>query len=299
MPTLPSQQQQEIPSTPLQDIPENYISTEIIPTPYEQADAFQQQMIAGSQAAQGNTPETPVQEEDPFKLRPLEYATIGLKSAALGKSIYDALQPAEKEQLRLNREAGLVNNMMAGRNVNMAAALNEALYNRNAALASNQARSANVQRALDMQTYSNSERNAIRAKLEEQNMNNQLRMQEAQVRADLGAAEAAERIRRQNVQSMNEAARRAFGQKAFQDLSTIGTELNKEQMYRDMYKNQRDIAERQYNEYLGFIQQSGGRYTVANLPFSDYLQGKIPQIVVNTNYQQPQQEPKKEEPKKD
>lgn len=295
-------QQQEIQSTPLQNTP-NYISTERMLTPYEQADAFQQQMIAAQQAAQGDTnipyapgykPETPGPKEDPFKLRPLEYATIGLKGLALGKSIYDALQPADKEQLRLNREAGLVNNMMAGRNVNMAAALNEALYNRNAALASNQARSANVQRALDMQTYSNTERNAIRSKLEEQAMNNQLRMQEAQTRAELGAAEAAERVRRQNVQSMNEAARRAFGQKAFQDLSTIGTELNKAQVYKDMYKNQRDIAERQYNEYLSFLQQSGGRFTVANLPYTDYLQGKIPQIVVNTEYQQPTpQEPKK------
>lgn len=296
-------ERRNIPSTSLTNFPENYIQNQEIPTPYEQEDAFQQQMIAAQQAAQGDTnipytpeykPETPGPKEEPFKLRPLEYATIGLKGLALGKSIYDALQPAEKEQLRLNREAGLVNNMMAGRNVNMAAALNEALYNRNAALASNQARSANVQRALDMQTYSNAERNAIRAKLEEQNMNNQLRMQEAQTRAELGAAEAAERVRRQNVQSMNEAARRAFGQKAFQDLSTIGTELNKAQVYKDMYKNQRDIAERQYNEYLSFLQQSGGRFTVANLPYTDYLQGKIPQIVVNTEYQQPTpQEPKK------
>jgi hypothetical protein len=206
-------------------------------------------------------PETPTSpttpEEDPFKLRPLEYATIGLKGAALGKSIYDALQPAEKEQLRLNREAGLVNNMMAGRNVNMAAALNEALYNRNAALASNQARSANVQRALDMQTYSNAERNAIRAKLEEQNMNNQLRMQEAQVRADLGAAEAAERVRRQNVQSMNEAARRQFGQKAFQDLSTIGTELNKVQVYKDMYKNMKNMSYNKFKEYVTALNEAG------------------------------------------
>lgn len=262
-------------SVPLQNIPENYISTERIPTPYEQPDPFQQQMIAGPQAAQGNatipyapeyTPETPgpkdkpsptTPKEDPFKLRPLEYATIGLKGAALGKSIYDALQPAEKEQLRLNREAGLVNNMMAGRNVNMAAALNEALYNRNAALASNQARSANVQRALDMQTYSNSERNAIRSKLEEQNMNNQLRMQEAQVRAELGAAEAAERVRRQNVQSMNEAARRQFGQKAFQDLSTIGTELNKVQVYKDMYKNMKNMSYNKFREYVTALNEAG------------------------------------------
>lgn len=205
-------------------------------------------------------PASTTPEEDPFKLRPLEYATIGLKGLGLGKSIYDALQPAEKEQLRLNREAGLVNNMMAGRNVNMAAALNEALYNRNAALASNQARSANVQRALDMQTYSNTERNAIRSKLEEQNMNNQLRMQEAQIRAELGAAEAAERIRRQNVQSMNEAARRAFGQQAFADLGAIGTELNKAQIYKDMAANKKNLFENQFRESLALLKATGGKY---------------------------------------
>ena len=111
-----------------------------------------------------------------------------------------------------------------------------------------------------MQTYSNAERNAIRAKLEEQNMNNQLRMQEAQVRADLGAAEAAERIRRQNVQSMNEAARRQFGQQAFKDLSTIGGELNKVQMYKDMFANKKNLFENQFRESLALLKATGGKY---------------------------------------
>jgi len=200
--------------------------------------------------------------ENPLRLRPLEYASIGLKGLALGKSMYDALQPAEKEQLRLNREAGLVNNMMAGRNVNLAAALNEAMYNRNAALASNQARSANVQRALDMQTYTNAERNAIRAKLEERAMNNALRAEEANTRMNLGAMEAAERIRRQNIQSQNEAAQRDFGRQFFSDLSNVGNQLYKAQMYKDMYKNKQDLFANQFRESVALLKQVGGNWQV-------------------------------------
>jgi hypothetical protein len=200
--------------------------------------------------------------EEGMRLRPLEYASIGLKGLALGKSMYDALQPAEKEQLRLNREAGLVNNMMAGRNVNLAAALNEAMYNRNAALASNQARSANVQRALDMQTYTNAERNAIRAKLEERAMNNALRSEEANTRMNLGAMEAAERIRRQNIQSQNEAAQRDFGRQFFSDLSNVGNQLYKAQMYKDLYKNKQDIFTNQFRESVALLKQVDGNWQV-------------------------------------
>jgi hypothetical protein len=176
--------------------------------------------------------------------------------------MYDALQPAEKEQLRLNREAGLVNNMMAGRNVNLAAALNEAMYNRNAALASNQARSANVQRALDMQTYTNAERNAIRAKLEERAMNNALRAEEANTRMNLGAMEAAERVRRQNIQSQNEAAQRDFGRQFFSDLSNVGNQLYKAQVYKDMYKNTRDMSFGKFKEAVAALNEaSGGKWS--------------------------------------
>jgi len=245
----------------------SYTSDQELQTPLDEPfnlnPIYTPQPVATTPTGQlATTPQTNNMGEEGMRLRPLEYASIGLKGLALGKSLYDALQPAEKEQLRLNREAGLVNNMMAGRNVNLAAALNEAMYNRNAALASNQARSANVQRALDMQTYTNAERNAIRAKLEERAMNNALRAEEANTRMNLGAMEAAERIRRQNIQSQNEAAQRDFGRQFFSDLSNVGNQLYKAQMYKDLYKNKQDIFTNQFRESVALLKQVDGNWQV-------------------------------------
>jgi hypothetical protein len=209
-------------------------------------------------------PEKTGEVKSPPVIGKFDAIALGLKGLGLGKSAYDALQPSEQEQLRLNQEANMAKNLMAGRNINMAAVLNDTLYNRNAAMANNQnARSTNVNRALDMQTIAAANRDTMRGKLQEQQLNNQFRGEEAQTRASLGASDAIEQIRRQNVQSQNDAVQRQFGQKFFQDLTEIGTQFNKAQMYKDMLDNKKDLFVNSFRETLSLL-NSQGNYKLFN-----------------------------------
>jgi len=196
-----------------------------------------------------------------FQLSP-EMIGTALKGAGIVKSGFDALQPAEKEKLQLNPNANRVENLMSNRNVNFAALQNENLYNRNAALENaKNTRSANVNRALDSNIYTQAARNAMRSKLDEQQANNQLRGEEAQTLNNLGMQESNERIRQQNIQSMNDATKRGFERSFFEDLGKVGDSVIDKGIYDQTMKNMQANYANEFQQNVQLLRDKAVNFT--------------------------------------
>lgn len=106
------------------------------------------------------------------------------KAAILGKG-YDRVTP------RLNEEAMRIKNLMAKRGIDYTALVNRINLSKNAQMQSNQnARSLNVKRALDNATYANAQQQKMNTKLQENQLNNQYRGEEAQMLDKLGMEKA-------------------------------------------------------------------------------------------------------------
>jgi len=207
------------------------------------------------------TVEPTIQTKEKFKLSP-EMIGTALKGAGIVKSGFDALQPVEKEKLQLNPNANRVENLMSNRNVNFAALQNENLYNRNAALENAQnTRSANVNRALDSNIYTQAARNAMRSKLDEQQANNQLRGEEAQTLNNLGMQESNERIRQQNIQSMNDATKRGFERSFFEDLGKVGDSVIDKGIYDQTMKNMQANYANEFQQNVQLLRDKAVNFT--------------------------------------
>jgi len=125
-------------------------------------------------------------EEGKKGLHYLTPAIIGKGAELLGKGAmlakgYDRVDP------NYNRYEGKVKDIMSKRAVDMDAVINQINLARNARLKSNQnARSLNVKRSLDNQTYTNTAQQVSQAELQKQQINNQLRGEEARQLDTLG-----------------------------------------------------------------------------------------------------------------
>lgn len=140
---------------------------------------------------------------------------------------------SEEEPLRLNREGQRAINLMSDLKYDPRQVYNQ--INQGASIGRAGIRNQNVspflQNALSQGITNNAMNSLASANLQGQQMNNSLRAQEAQTRYMVGAGDAAERIRRQTVNSQNRAASIGFTQAGFNDIarggdSVIGAMLN-------------------------------------------------------------------------
>lgn len=189
---------------------------------------------------------------------------LGLKGTAFASKLLDAFQPVEQEKLQLNPEANKVKDLMSKRSIDTTALSNANNLERNAALANTQnARSVNVQRALNSNIFSDSMQKQMQANLQAQQLNNGYRGEEAQLRNNLGQQEAAEKIRQQNIQSQNNAAKRGFVRDALiGDVSKIGDQMLNMQNYQDTLKNNKEIANLSQEEAMRLLSYMGNNYDI-------------------------------------
>jgi hypothetical protein len=157
------------------------------------------------------------------------HVAIGLKGAALGKAFFDSVQKPEQERLQYNPEEANVKRLMENRRVDLTSILNEIQLKANEAQrnAGNVAGSGITSQVLKQSALSNAARQSQQAALQEQQINNQYRAQEAGVVGRLGSERRGENIRQQTAQAQNDAVSRAFGRQFFSDLSQVGTQFNK------------------------------------------------------------------------
>jgi len=179
----------------------------------------------------------------------LNHPALALKAAALGKSAYDALQPAEQEKLqRANFSAGdqayqglatSISPMLGEINMGAEKAVQD-ISNQAGSLASRNTRVASI--------FSRAGKDSAFAQMQQQDMNNRLKMAQGQ-REDMKAmSDQGEMIRQQDTQSRNDANRRLASRKFFTDLSQVGSSLNQVQYARDAMKNQNENV-KQYIQY--------------------------------------------------
>lgn len=207
------------------------------------------------------TDNTIANKREPFNFNKL---ALGLKGAALGKSFIDSLQPSEEENLQLNPEANKVKDIVSNLNVDLSSAIDDILLGTNSALknARNVSGSAITSQVLGQSAIDKGNRAIADLEIQEQNANNALRSQEAQVRANLGSEERQERVRQQTVQDQNDAVARGFGRDLFSNLSRIGSEFNKYQYTQDQIANQKEIAEMTIAEGTALLSQRYPDFTI-------------------------------------
>lgn len=187
--------------------------------------------------------------------------SFGLKAAdALGNNV-------EQEKLQLNPEANQVKDLMGNRSINFQSILNQIDTSKNAALANNNsARSVNVKRALDTNVFSNAMQQMANSKLQEQQANNQYRGEEAGVLNNLGQQESAERIRQQNIQSMNSANLRNMRRDLIGDVNKMSMEALNLDNYDKALKNKQDINRLTIEQYKSLAPSLLKYYDVAENP---------------------------------
>lgn len=187
--------------------------------------------------------------------------SFGLKAAdALGNNV-------EQEKLQLNPEANQIKDLMGNRSINFQSILNQIDTSKNAALANNNsARSVNVKRALDTNVFSNAMQQMANSKLQEQQANNQYRGEEAGVLNNLGQQESAERIRQQNIQSMNSANLRNMRRDLIGDVNKMSMEALNLDNYDKALKNKQDINRLTIEQYKSLAPSLLKYYDVAENP---------------------------------
>jgi hypothetical protein len=181
--------------------------------------------------------------------RNLNPIALGLKGAALGMSAIDALRPAEKERLR-RADFNAGDQAFQGLNQSLSPMLGEINMGAQKAVqdVSNQAGSLAARNTRVASIFSRAGKDSAFAQMQQQDMNNRLRMAQGQ-REDMKAmSDQQEFIRQQDTQSRNDANRRLSARKFFTDLSQVGTSLNQIQYARDAMKNQNENV-RQYIQY--------------------------------------------------
>lgn len=203
----------------------------------------------------------------PFEFDPKMLGLAGL-GLSFGLKAADALgNNVEQEKLQLNPEANQVKDLMGNRSINFQSILNQIDTSKNAALANNNsARSVNVKRALDTNVFSNAMQQMANSKLQEQQANNQYRGEEAGVLNNLGQQESAERIRQQNIQSMNSTNSRNMKRDLIGDVNKMGMEALNLDNYDKALKNKQDINRLTIDQYKSLAPSLLKYYDVAENP---------------------------------
>lgn len=191
------------------------IPNNLFPDVYKQDDTF------------GGVPPTPA-TATPNNIN-YNNVAVGLKGLGLGKSFYDSIQGAEQENLQLNPAEDEVRNLMENQRIDLTSVRNEIGLGTNKAIRQSEKLSGSpiTNQVLGQLAIQKGAKANSASVLQEQQLNNQYRAQEAAVKGQLGSEKRQEKIRQQTAQSQNDAVDRGFGRQFASELTQIGTEFNK------------------------------------------------------------------------
>jgi hypothetical protein len=185
---------------------------------------------------------------------------VAAKATAFAANLVDALGKPEQEKLQLNPYEQDVVSLMENRNIDLTPLLNEINLGASASIdnARNVAGNAGQFSALANKIFAGAGRASSNVKMQQEQMNNEYRAQEAATKAGLGTEKRSEFIRQQDVQSRNDASQRNLVRKTMSDLSQIGSEFNKYQYVKEQIANRKDISDKVIKEGVALLK---GRYS--------------------------------------
>lgn len=194
-----------------------------------------------------------------------------LKGIALGKSVIDALTPAEKENTILPDYRKSDAEMYAT-NIDYTQAKQDAIGASN--LASNMNRSASRGvgqfQVRQMNNFANLSDQLGRIDMQENLQRNQLHTQRAGYEQGKAIDTANRNTQNRINNQQNQANADYADEKLFSEIADVGTQFNKYEYYKDMVKNKKEIAQATINEGLTLI---GSKYS--NFGFTSDFMDKI------------------------
>lgn len=198
-------------------------------------------------------------------------AAIALKGLALGKSIVDALTPAEKESPILPNYAKS-DKQFYNANIDYTQARQDSVAASNLALNVNRASSSGFQSYQGRQAinFANLADQFSRIGEQETNQRSQLALTRGQYETNK-AVDKANRLYQNRIDNqMNQANADLADQKLFSELSQIGTTFNDYQYYKDMLKNNTELSKMKIQEASAIL---GSKYE--NFGFDKTMIDKI------------------------
>jgi len=152
---------------------------------------------------------------------PGDYVGMSSNFPSIGRNMYLGMEKPEVESLQLNPEADKIKQMMADRKINFQELNNELIRERGRGVGDigDNTRGVGSRNANLQALYSNIANKKAGLKLQEQQVNNTYRGEEANTLNSLGAKEAAERVRKQTVDSQNKAFKTNAMTDAFSGMS--------------------------------------------------------------------------------
>lgn len=182
-----------------------------------------------------------------------------LKGVALGKSVMDAITPAEKEDPILP-DYRKSDSQMYATNIDYTQAKQDAMAAANLASNVNRSASSNLGQFQGRQTnnFSNLSDRIGNISMQEALQRNQQYVQRAGYEQGK-AVDTANRLGQNRIFNQQNQANADFAdQKLFSEVADIGTQFNKYEYYKDMVTNKKEIAQATINEGIALI---GSKYT--------------------------------------
>lgn len=182
-----------------------------------------------------------------------------LKGIALGKSVVDAITPAEKENTILP-DYRKSDSQMYGMNVDYTQARQDAMAAANLAGNVNRSASSNLGQFQGRQAnnYANLADQTGRISMQENLARNQQFAQRGSYEQGK-AVDTANRETQNRINNQQNQANADFAdQKLFSEIADIGTQFNKYEYYKDMVTNKKEIAQATINEGLALV---GSKYS--------------------------------------
>jgi len=199
------------------------------------------------------------------------WLAAGLKGVALGKSIADALTPAEKERPILPNY-GKADREMYSANADYTQARQDALAATNLSSNMNRSSASNFGAFQGRQSmnFANLSRQLGNISMQENNQRSQQAVQRGQYEATKSVDKANRLYQNRVDNQMNQANADYADQKVFSELSQIGTTFNEYQYYKDALKNNKELTEMKIKESAAIL---GAKYE--NFGFDEAFMAKM------------------------
>lgn len=210
------------------------------------------------------------------KLDPYNGVALGLKTLALGRSIFDAVQPAEKERL-IKPVYTEADKYIKEATINYDQSRQDVLGTSNILANANRSGSSGYNQMLGREAarIGTLGDQFSRIGQAEANANSQLNMTKGQYEANKAVDTANRQYQNRMDNQMNQANQRGFQRDLFSNLSQIGTELNKYAGTQAVIKNQKEINQFNTNQTLAFLNNKYPNLKVSPDIIAKFQNGEI------------------------
>ncbi len=210
------------------------------------------------------------------KLDPYNGIALGLKTLALGKSIFDAVQPAEKERL-IKPNYSQADNYMRSATINYNQARQDVVGTSNILANANRSGSSGYNQMLGREAARIGTLGDQFSRIgeAEANANSQLNLTKGQYESNKAVDTANRQYQNRMDNQMNQANQRGFQRDLFSNLSQIGTKLNEYAGTQAVIKNQKEINQFNTNQTLAFLNNKYPNLKVSPDIISKFQNGEI------------------------